>query len=155
MTIKDKAERHPGGRPSLYRPEYVEELLEFCARGFSLTAFAGKIGVARSSINEWANAHAEFSEAVSRAKARRALWWEEQALNVAREGGTSSRATMIIFGLKNHNSDDYRDKTEREHSGKLEVATLTAADRVERDRVAAAEAQAALREIWLTPEQQE
>src|SRR4029077_4616113 len=105
--------------PSLYRPEYVEELLEFCAQGFSLTAFAGKIGVARSSINEWANAHPEFSEALSRAKARRALCWEEQALNVAREGGTSSRATMIIFGLKNHNSDDYRDKTEREHSGKL------------------------------------
>jgi hypothetical protein len=155
MTTKDKAERHPGGRPSLYRPEYVEELLEFCAQGFSLTAFAGKIGVARSSINEWANAHAEFSEAVSRAKARRALWWEEQALNVARECGTSSRATMIIFGLKNHNSEDYRDKTEREHSGTLEVATLTAADRVERDRVAAAEAEAALREIWQAPEQQE
>jgi hypothetical protein len=119
--IKDEEEASKVGRPSLYRPEYVEQVVEFCAQGFSLTGFAGEIGVSRDTISEWARAHPEFSVAVSRAKARRALWWEKQAINVALDGGSSSRATMVIFGLKNHAPDDYRDKTEREHSS---VASL-------------------------------
>ena len=45
------------GRPSLYREEYAERVIEFCRDGYTLTAFAGEIGVARSTINEWIDAH--------------------------------------------------------------------------------------------------
>lgn len=107
----------PAGRPSLYSHAYAEEVLTFCGEGYSLTAFAGEIGVARSTINEWMDAHPEFSEAVNRAKAKRARWWEDKARKVADEGGPGGQATMVIFGLKNHAPDDFRDKTEHEHTG--------------------------------------
>ena len=107
-----------GGRPSKYSPAYCEEVITFCDQGYSLTAFAGEIGVARSTINEWIEQFPAFSEAVNRAKAKRARWWEGQARNVAAEGGQGGRATMVIFGLKNHAPEDFRDKTEHELSGK-------------------------------------
>jgi hypothetical protein len=62
-------QKHPGGRTSDYRQQYCHQLQEFMRAGFSLTAFAGHIGVAPSTINVWMGAHPEFSEAVSRAKA--------------------------------------------------------------------------------------
>lgn len=86
-------------------------------RGLSLGAVAGIIGVARSTINEWMEQHAEFSEAVSRAKAKRLLHWEETALNVAKAGGGPGAATMIVFGLKNMGGDEWSDTTKTEVSG--------------------------------------
>lgn len=90
-------------------------------KGFSLTAFAGQIGVARSSINEWIDNFPEFSEAVSRAKAKRLLHWEQAAHRVAEKGGGPGTATIIVFGLKNMGGDEWRDKQEVEHSGGIGI----------------------------------
>ena len=60
----------------------------------------------------------EFSEAVNRAKALRARWWEERAREVALKGGPGGQATMVIFGLKNHAPDDFKEVERREHTGK-------------------------------------
>jgi hypothetical protein len=108
----------PAGRPSKYSSAYAEEVVTFCAEGYSLTAFAGSIGVCRDTISEWTVQYEEFSAAVNRAKAKRAMWWEEQACKVAANGGPGGQATMVIFGLKNHAPEDYRDKQEHEHTGK-------------------------------------
>lgn len=86
--------------------------------GFSLTAFAGHISVARSTINVWMEAHPQFSEAVSRGKASRLLHWEEAAINVAKAGGGPGSATIIVFGLKNMAPDEYSDTAKLEHTGK-------------------------------------
>jgi hypothetical protein len=110
--------RAPVGRPSKYSPAYAEEVITYCAQGYSLTAFAGSIGVCRRTIAEWSEAHPEFLQAVSRAKAKRAEWWETKALDVATNGGTGGRATMVIFGLKNHAPEDFREVERRELTGK-------------------------------------
>ena len=109
---------NPKGRPSKYEPRFCDEVEDFMRQGFSLGAFAGEIGVARSTINEWIESHPDFSEAVSRAKGRRLLHWERAALNVAQKGGGPGTATIIVFGLKNMDADgDWRDKQEHEHTG--------------------------------------
>lgn len=108
----------PAGRPSLYRGAYCEEVVNFCAQGYSLTGFAGEIGVARQTITEWCEVHPEFSVAVQRAKAKRARWWEDNARNVAQNGGPGGQATMVIFGLKNHAPEDYSETTKHELMGK-------------------------------------
>lgn len=105
-------------RPSKYRDEYAEEVITYCDQGYSLTAFAGSIGVCRNTIGEWCEAHPEFLVAVNRAKAKRAAWWEDRARHVAMEGGPGGQATMVIFGLKNHAPEDYSDKQQVEHTGK-------------------------------------
>lgn len=108
----------PAGRPSLYDEAYCEQVIEVCAEGYSLTGFAGKIGVGRDTISEWVKVHPEFSAAVQRAKAARAVWWEERSRQVAKDGGPGGQATMVIFGLKNHAPEDYSDKQQVEHTGK-------------------------------------
>ncbi len=116
----------PAGRPTLYREEYCELVVEICAEGFSLTGFAGKIGVARQTITEWCDVHPEFSAACNRAKSMRAAWWEERARHVAKEGGPGGQSTMVIFGLKNHAPEDYQDRQQHEHSGTLTLEQMVA-----------------------------
>ena len=100
------------GRPSAFRREYIEAVKEFLAGGYSLAAFAGYIGVARSTVYKWAEENAEFSDALKIAQAKSALWWEDKARHLAMTGEGS--ASMLIFGLKNRVADEWRDKREVE-----------------------------------------
>lgn len=69
----------PAGRPSLYKPEYCDKVLELGAQGYSVVEMAAAIGVSRSTIEEhWPAAHEEFSEAFARAREVSQAWWEEQ-----------------------------------------------------------------------------
>lgn len=106
----------PAGRPSKYDPVFCQQLVDHMAEGASVTSFAAEIDVARSTINEWAEQHEEFSEALTRAKAKCLAWWEKVARSNA-QNGTGS-ATMIVFGLKNMGKDDWEDTSKRELTGK-------------------------------------
>lgn len=103
----------PGGRPSKYRPEYCDAIVEHMKDGASMTSFAAEINVARSTINEWVENYPEFSEAVTRAKAKCAAWWEAVGRNLALTG--QGNATLVVFGLKNMSGDDWRDRKEVDH----------------------------------------
>jgi transposase len=127
MSSAENSGRHPGGRPSKYQPAYVEEVVNFCEQGYSLTAFAGEIGVDRASITRWMEEHEEFRVACNRAKAKRARWWEDRAKQVAAEGGPGGQATMVIFGLKNHAPEDFSDKQQLDVNGKLTLEQLVTA----------------------------
>src|SRR6478672_3824165 len=65
---KPKPEGYVFGRPTLYRPEYCQLVIERMGQGFSLTAFAGTIGVSKIAVYERIRAHADFGDAVSRAR---------------------------------------------------------------------------------------
>jgi hypothetical protein len=104
-----------GGRPTKYDPAFCEHVISHMSEGASITSFAGEIGVARSTINEWMEHHPEFSEAIKIAKAKCAAWWERVNRKNAVEGG--GNATSAIFGLKNMAADEWREKIVQEHSG--------------------------------------
>lgn len=114
-------------RPSKYDPAYCEQLVEHMTTGASVLSFAAHIDVARSTINEWASEHPEFSEALSRGKAKCSAWWEKTGRDIASSG--KGNAPMAIFGLKNMAGDDWRDKQEIEHSGSIDLAEVIAAGR--------------------------
>lgn len=96
------------GRPSKYEPRFCDEVVQHMADGASLTSFAAEINVARSTINEWMDAHPEFSEACARAKAKSAAWWERTNRVLAATGEGNAGACRL--GLLNMASDDWRDK---------------------------------------------
>lgn len=110
------------GRPSKYDPAYCEAIKQFCADGSSISSFAASIDVCRDTISHWGNEHPEFSAAVKVAKAKVAAWYDVQARNVAKNGG--GNATICIFGLKNFDSEDFRDVQETKHSGGIEFTGL-------------------------------
>ncbi len=108
----------PGGRPTKFEASYCDEVIEDGKLGYSLTAFAGKIGVARSTINEWMDAHPEFSEAVKRHQAARTRYLETGLLNGE---ATGPNVTSRIFALKNADPDGWKDKQEVQHSGAVDL----------------------------------
>lgn len=102
----------PAGQPTKYRDEFATQVVQFCAQGFSLTAFAGSIGVARDTITEWQDVHSEFSAACKRAKSGSVLWWERKAQKLASRGGSGGQTAMCIFMLKNHAPEEFRERVE-------------------------------------------
>jgi hypothetical protein len=103
--------KHAGGRPSQYKPEYCDMVIEAAADGFSLTAFAGMIRVSMETVYRWMTTHTEFSEAVTRAMPARTLWWERK-LKVSRKG---AEVTASIFALRNAAPLEWRDMKYTQH----------------------------------------
>lgn len=125
-AFQEDEARGPGGRPSKYEERYCEEVMAFMGQGFSLTAFAGEIGVARSTINEWMGAHPEFSEAVKIGQAKRTGRLERTLL----AGETGPKVTAHIFALKNADPEGWKDKQEVEHSGGVTVVAHDLDERI-------------------------
>jgi hypothetical protein len=112
----------PGiGRPSEYRPEYCQLVIDHMAQGYSLTAFAGMIRVSKNAVYEWIRDHSAFGDAVSRARPARLTALETKLLR-SRKG---AETTAAIFALRNADPDEWRDVKHQEHSHSVKVETLT------------------------------
>jgi hypothetical protein len=90
------------GRPTKYKPEYCQMLVEHMAKGLSLEAFAGVVKVNQDTVHEWVKAHPEFSEAKKDGLAASLLFWE----NIGIEGIWNTREKMLntgnyVFQMKN------------------------------------------------------
>jgi transposase-like protein len=64
-------------RPPKYEPEYCEELIKTMSEGFSIEGFAGKIGVSKQTIYNWATTYPEFAEAKAVGEMKARLWFEQ------------------------------------------------------------------------------
>jgi transposase-like protein len=117
--LKDPS--YMAGRPTEYRPEYCEAVQAYMGQGYSLTAFAGSIRVARDTVYNWVKLYREFSDAVARARGARVAALEIKLLK-SRKGAETSAA---IFALKNADPTEWRDLKHTEHSHTLSVETLT------------------------------
>ena len=102
------------GRPSKYKPAYCAEVVDFLAQGYSVSAFAGEIGVAASTVKLWAKDIPEFSDAVKKGQAKAIAFWERATIKLAMSG--EGNATACIFGLKNRASDEWADMTKTDHT---------------------------------------
>ena len=76
-------------------------------RGYSLTAFAGHIGVGRDTVDDWAKANPDFGQAIKRGQAARVFYWEKRLITAEKV-----RVTPIMFALKNASPDEWRQPTE-------------------------------------------
>lgn len=135
-----KPERGPG-QPSKYDPRYCAELIAFMAEGGTpiyqtvvvkgargeegkairvergklpayFERFAHKIGVTHATLLNWYKDHEEFFEAYKKAKEIQLTDMVNNTLSGVYESAPA------IFALKNMHG--WRDKTEVEHSGRIE-----------------------------------
>jgi hypothetical protein len=68
-----------GGRPSDYRPEYCNRVIELGRLGMSVVEMAAEIGVSRNTLEtSWPAAHPAFLEAFELARESSQAWWESQ-----------------------------------------------------------------------------
>lgn len=65
-------------RPTEYKQEYCEQVIEHGKAGKSIAWMASFFDVNKDTIYEWAKVHPEFSDALTRAKAHSQAWWEDK-----------------------------------------------------------------------------
>lgn len=113
------------GRPSKYRPEYCELVIELMSKGNSIAAVCAELKVPRKTLLEWAENNDEFRKACEAGKELSQKWWEHLAGGVA-SGAASTHAVykkanhgMIMFMMSRRfpdyyakNQSDIRQQTE-------------------------------------------
>jgi len=140
--------KHPGGRPTTYRPQYGAQIAKAMAGGLSAEAAAAKIGISARSLYTWQRKHPEFEQAIQEGRHRALLWWEERALAMA--NGKDGSAQIVSLGLRNRSraASGWEDRQGREHSGpaggpiEIEAVTIDATALTHEQR-------AALREVLM------
>ena len=116
IAAKVEPEKRPVGRPSMYKPEYCDEVIEMAKKGVGLAGYASRFGVAKSALYGWANIHPEFMNALVRAKTEEQEWWE----NKGREGMLIKGFNAVVWHktMVAKFRDDYTEKITTEIVGK-------------------------------------
>lgn len=106
----EDAPKNPGGRPSLYKPEYCERVIELGEKGFSQCEIAVALGHPRTTMRSWADQHEDFAKALAYAKECEQAWWE----NVGRAslGADRFQAQVWKKSMESRFKDDYTDRKE-------------------------------------------
>jgi hypothetical protein len=132
------------GRPTSFKPEYVEQARKLAALGATDREAAEFFEVAESTLHLWKHTHPEFSESLKVGKEtadarveqslyRRALGYSHDAVKIMSfEGSVITEpyveryppdTTAAIFWLKNRRPDAWRDKTEQTVTHVVDPAT--------------------------------
>lgn len=135
-----KPEGYAGkGRPSAFKPEYIEQAYNYALLGATDVQMAAFFGVSEQTLNTWKAKHPDFLESLNKGKAQadarvaqslfhRACGYshpEDKIFNndgnpmvVATTKHYPPDTTAGIFWLKNRQKENWRDKVDHEHTGK-------------------------------------
>lgn len=134
------------GRPTKYKPEYVEIARGMAKLGATLQELADALGVSISSVKLWISQYDDFSAAVRVGREvsdnrveeslyNRAMGYSHEETDIRVIDGQIVEtkvvkyyppdATAMIFWLKNRRPGDWKDKRETEHSGGLSLNVVT------------------------------
>lgn len=102
------------GQPTKYRHELCEVVLGVGAEGGWLSEMAEACDVSRPTMDNWASAHPDFSEALTRAKQKAQAWFEK----AGRDGLTAEKFNSSLWAkqMSARHRDEYTER--RELTGK-------------------------------------
>ncbi|MFZ1109462.1 MAG: hypothetical protein WAN43_14115 [Rhodomicrobium sp.] len=63
------------GRPTRYMAGYCDRVLELAGEGCGKAEIAADLRIGRKTLNAWIKAHADFRDAMARAKELEYAWW--------------------------------------------------------------------------------
>lgn len=127
-----------GGRPSSFKPEFVEWAEKFAKLGATDADLAASFGVSEVTIGDWKKVHPEFFLALKKGKAfadanvaeslyKRATGYSHPDVHISNFQGAITVTPIVkhyppdpvsmIFWLKNRRKDLWRDKQEADGSG--------------------------------------
>lgn len=88
-------------RPSNYKPEFPEMLIEHMAQGLSFTSFGGIIGVPHQYMCEWEKKYPDFKKARAIGDSQSLVFWEKLGKVGIMGKIKSFNASAYIFSMKN------------------------------------------------------
>lgn len=116
------------GRPTKYKPEMCQAVIDVGASGGTLAQMASEIGITRETLRQWCKENETFSCAVKEGTDLAQAWWEKKGQEATFGGVDGFNATAWIFNMKNRFKDDWRDKQERELTGGFKVVSASPED---------------------------
>lgn len=104
------------GRPSKYKPEFCDKVLELALEGGGWADYAAEFNIDRKTLYDWAAAHPEFSSALSRAKVLEQCWWQD----AGREGMGADKFNALVWktSVQARFREDYTERKVQEVTGK-------------------------------------
>lgn len=131
-----------GGRPTKFKPEFIEQARKLAALGATDREAAEFFDVDERTLHRWKHEHEEFCQSlrvgkeqadarVEQSLYRRALGYSHDDTHFSSYEGVVTATpfvkhhppdtTAAIFWLKNRKPTDWRDKHDHEHSGQVTV----------------------------------
>lgn len=107
-------QKHAGGRPTDYRPEFCERVVELAGEGMGVAEIAAELGVTRQSLHLWRKEKPEFFNAMTRAYDAALAWWERQGRIGIWEHPDGGRINANLYRLQmlNRFRADWSDRVE-------------------------------------------
>jgi hypothetical protein len=103
-------------RPSEYREEFCDRIIELGKQGKSVVQMACELDVVKQTLHNWAAEHPEFLDAFTRAKQWSQDWWENKAQTGIETSGFN--ASLWSRSMAARFPDDYTERQKRELTGK-------------------------------------
>jgi hypothetical protein len=128
--MAEEKPKRPVGRPSKYKPEFCDAVLEMAREGKGWANYAAAFEIDRPTLYDWAAAHEDFSTALTRAKVLEQQWWEDQARENLRS--REFNANLWIKSASARFRDDYTERKQTEITGadggavKVETTSINA-----------------------------
>lgn len=113
------AEARGRGRPTDYRLEFCDRVIELGKQGLSVAEMAADVGVAKFTLLRWEAAHEEFRDAMAIARTLAQAWWEEKGRShiVNEPNGPSLNSSLYSRSMAARFPDDWRENSRIEHAG--------------------------------------
>ncbi len=105
-----------GGRPTKYREEYCDSIIEFMKDGSSKIQFCAHIGICYDTFLDWKERHQKFSDSIKVADMYCQAWWESKGQKAIFGEVEGFNPTGFIFNMKNRFPAHYKDKRDVDHS---------------------------------------
>jgi hypothetical protein len=114
-------------RPTSYRAEMCEQVIECGKRGKSVAWIAAELEVSKDSLYEWMKVYPEFSDAMAQSRNHSQRWWEDagQDSMLLKPGEGTFNASVWSRSMAARFPDDWREKQEIEHKGGVTIQAST------------------------------
>lgn len=109
-------EKRKPWRPSDYKPEHCETVIELGRMGYSRARMAAHIGCAKQTLDNWAAANTDFLAAYTHAKTLAQAHWEQRGYSGLDDRNFNS--PLYLGTMKSMFRDDYMDRSVQEIVGK-------------------------------------
>lgn len=153
------APKNKGGRPTLFKKEYIELVYLLCRKGFTDKELADALKIAESTLNLWKQEHPEFMESIKKGKdefntngvenalLKRAMGYDFEETHTEIQQGSRGTKQVVkkvkkhiapdvlaqIFWLKNRDPNRWKDKQEIEHSGEVKSGVLVVPNQMSKE----------------------
>jgi hypothetical protein len=106
-------------RPTEYKQEYCQQVIEYGKQGKSLTWMASELGVTKKTIHNWMEAFPEFLHAMEESRAHSQRWWEDagQVNMLLAQGAGSFNASVWSRSMAARFPEDWRESKGVELTG--------------------------------------